>query len=111
MLKRLCIIFFALTWLVTACQGAATPPTQVGSPSPVATTDSAPSPTSTQTETPTRGTTSSVSTGSETQCTLVSLRPTPGPTEASLFPPVSDADWIEGPASAEITFIEYSDFQ
>jgi hypothetical protein len=111
MLKRLWLLFFALSWLVTACQGAATPRTQVESPPPPVAADSSPSPTSTQTETPTGEPTSGVSTGSETQCTLVSLRPTPGPTEASLFPPVSDSDWVEGPASAEITFIEYSDFQ
>lgn len=44
-------------------------------------------------------------------CTIISPRPTPGPTEQSLFPPAGEADWTIGPDSAQITFIEYSDFQ
>jgi len=44
-------------------------------------------------------------------CTVVSQKPTPGPTAASVFPPVSDTEWIKGPASAKVTIIEYSDFQ
>ncbi len=44
-------------------------------------------------------------------CTVVSQKPTPGPTEVSKFPPVSETDWVKGPASAQITIIEYSDFQ
>ena len=44
-------------------------------------------------------------------CTVVSPRPTPGPTEQSLFPPASDEDWITGPENAAITIIEYGDFQ
>jgi hypothetical protein len=44
-------------------------------------------------------------------CTVQSPFPTPGPTEQSLFPPVGETDWVIGPDSAAITFIEYSDFQ
>lgn len=44
-------------------------------------------------------------------CTVISPMPTPGPTQRSLFPPVSDADWVRGPDTASITIIEYSDFQ
>ena len=44
-------------------------------------------------------------------CTAISKEPTPGPTQASLIPPVSDTDWVKGPANAKITIIEYSDFQ
>jgi hypothetical protein len=44
-------------------------------------------------------------------CTVQSPFPTPGPTEQSLFPAASEADWTIGPDSAAITFIEYSDFQ
>jgi cyclophilin family peptidyl-prolyl cis-trans isomerase/protein-disulfide isomerase len=44
-------------------------------------------------------------------CTVISPLPTPGPTEASRFAPVSDADWILGPSDAVITLLEYCDFQ
>lgn len=44
-------------------------------------------------------------------CTVVSPRPTPGPTEQSIFPPVGDLDWVIGPQEASITLVEYSDFQ
>jgi hypothetical protein len=44
-------------------------------------------------------------------CEPASLIPTPNATEVSLYPPVSDSDWVQGDQSAEITFIEYSDFQ
>jgi protein-disulfide isomerase len=37
--------------------------------------------------------------------------PGPTPTQASLFAPVSDADWQIGPPDAAATIIEYSDFQ
>ena len=44
-------------------------------------------------------------------CTVVSPQPTAGPTEQSLFPAVSDSDWVQGPATAYVTIIEYGDFQ
>ncbi len=44
-------------------------------------------------------------------CTVVSPVPTPGPTQPSLFPPVSEQDWARGPSSALVTIVEYSDFQ
>jgi hypothetical protein len=44
-------------------------------------------------------------------CTVISTKPTPGPTAESIFPPVSDTDWVKGPADAKVTIIEYSDFQ
>jgi protein-disulfide isomerase len=44
-------------------------------------------------------------------CTVITNKPTPGPTAESIFPPVSDKDWVKGPASAKVTIIEYSDFQ
>lgn len=46
------------------------------------------------------------------ECQVVSLSPTPGPTQVSLFPPPQDTDWILGSnPEATLTIIEYSDFQ
>ena len=47
----------------------------------------------------------------EVYCTVVSRQPTPGPTEQSLVPLVGDQDWTQGPDDAQVTFIEYGDFQ
>jgi hypothetical protein len=44
-------------------------------------------------------------------CSAVSILPTPGPTEISLFPPPTASDWKLGPDTAQVTFMEYSDFQ
>jgi len=44
-------------------------------------------------------------------CTVITRKPTPGPTAESIYPPVTDADHAKGPASAKVTIIEYSDFQ
>jgi protein-disulfide isomerase len=44
-------------------------------------------------------------------CTVITKKPTPGPTAESIYPPVGDADHVKGPANAKVTVIEYSDFQ
>ncbi len=44
-------------------------------------------------------------------CTVITQKPTPGPTQPSVFPSVSSSDWVKGPANAKVTIIEYSDFQ
>ena len=44
-------------------------------------------------------------------CNVVSPQPTPGPTQQSIFPPVSASDWTKGPEDAYMTITEYSDFQ
>jgi hypothetical protein len=49
--------------------------------------------------------------GAPPGCTVISPQKTPGPTEQSVFPPVTDKDWSTGPKGAAITLIEYSDFQ
>ncbi len=44
-------------------------------------------------------------------CTVITKKPTPGPTAESIYPPVTEADHAKGPADARVTIIEYSDFQ
>lgn len=44
-------------------------------------------------------------------CTVITQKPTPGPTAESVFAPVSSSDWVKGPADAKVTILEYSDFQ
>ena len=44
-------------------------------------------------------------------CTVVSQKPTPGPTQPPTYPLVSESDWVKGLANAKVTIIEYSDFQ
>ena len=60
-------------------------------------------------------TTLAATTDSNANCTAVSsVFPTPNPTQASqasLFKPVSDSDYILGNKEASITFLEYGDFQ
>lgn len=46
------------------------------------------------------------------ECQVVSMEPTQGPTQASMFPPPSEEDWVHGKnPGATLTIIEYSDFQ
>ncbi|MCL4560697.1 MAG: hypothetical protein M1281_08800 [Chloroflexi bacterium] len=110
--------FIAVALLgITACaQGIATPiPAPTASPSspavrPTATLAASSTGQPSATLPAAAGTATSVVEGPG--CTVsASLIPTPGPTEAALFPAPTEADWIEGPATASITFLEYSDFQ
>lgn len=118
MLKRVLILLLAGSWLLAACRGAATPEAPAGTPAgqlePFATSESASSQSPTQTSAPESATGSSATAASPTtpaDCTVVSRQPTPGPTQESLFPSVSEDDWVKGPESAAVTLIEYSDFQ
>ena len=47
----------------------------------------------------------------EPGCTAISPRTDPTAEEESLFPPVSESDWVHGSETAKVTIIEYSDFQ
>lgn len=44
-------------------------------------------------------------------CTVISPNPTPGPTQESIFAPITDEDWSIGPADALVTILEYGDYQ
>lgn len=101
---RVSIIFILLSILITACGGASTPQSDAATPTEVS-RDAPP----TQAPTPTLLTPGDLQL--TTNCTVVSRRPTPGPTEQSLFPPVGEEDWIKGAKDAQVTIIEYSDFQ
>lgn len=73
--------------------------------------EAAPSETATEApETPTPAQISAETSGTP-GCTVESPRPTPGPTQQSIFPPVSDDDWVLGPQDAHVTILEYGDFQ
>ncbi len=115
MLKRTLIEFFLLSLFLAGCQSQSdTPTTQpamqetkalvtqsdsFGNASPITTEIQPPAPTTT-------GEKAAVA-----NCTVVSLEPTPGPTEESLFPPPGESDWVVGPETATMTIYEYSDFQ
>lgn len=77
---------------LTACARSATPtsnvPTAIPSPTPV------PLPTS-----------------SPAAATCTAMPSLFGSLQSVNVPPVTEADWVQGPASAPVTLIEYSDFQ
>lgn len=115
MRKTLLIVFLLITVLLAACQSSAPtegitateqvantqPPTAMTEPTEAATEQAAPTLEQVAAE------------GSLVRmtCTVESRDPTPGPTEASIFPPISESDWVQGPDTAKVTIIEYSDFQ
>lgn len=118
MLKKFIVISLILSVFLVACQPSATelPAESTTQPSVEPDTQSAENtqlPTS-PVESPTPSSTPPADQATEqaqANCTVVSRQPTPGPTEQSLIPPVSDTDWVHGPEDAGVTFIEYGDFQ
>lgn len=97
--------YILLLMLLTAMGLAGCLPQVQASPTPTTTTTTRPAATVALTV-PTQA-----SILPDASCTVVTQKPTPGPTAESIFPPVSDTDWVKGPASAQVTIIEYSDFQ
>lgn len=95
MRNKLVLIGVILTLLLSACAKTTSTPTATVAPTEAATEAVG------ATET---------ATGPAT-CSVVSSLPTPGPTEASLFPAVTENDWVKGPETATMTFMIYDDFQ
>ena len=103
-----------LAIFLVACSSASTDVSTETSSEPIETADNTGVEGTTQPSLPVASPTSETDQAVESfevNCTVVSHQPTPGPTEQSLFPPVSDADWTYGPDDAAVTFIEYGDFQ
>ena len=107
-MRKLWLLIGALAGLalaLTACGSRAT--ASVVKPTTLATSARAPTASSVA-ATPGRV---ALPTSEPVTCTASSHKSTPGPTEESLFPGVSQADWKLGPDGARVVFIEYSDFQ
>ena len=105
MTKKILFIFFILALTLVACTANDTTPAQeatvvvADTPSPI------PQPTATATKVQLSGD------GSLMACNVVSLLPPIDPTQAAVFPPVSDEDRTQGVEDARVTIVEYSDFQ
>lgn len=97
MKKKLLSVLLLLPVLVTACAGGGATP---------ASTTAAQAPTQ-----ETQPTQSAPAATAKPGCTVVSPRPTPGPTQQSLFPPIGENDWTLGETDASVQIVEYSDFQ
>ena len=99
MRKQLVIFVLLLSVVLSACaKTTATPTSQPTAAAPAA-TSALEVPSSSDLAAPDSG------------CTVVAKQPTPGPTQLSLYPPVTKEDHVKGPDTAKVTIIEYSDFQ
>lgn len=114
MVKRQGTLLFILAFLLVACQSAlvspTAPPATQAAPEQVLEDAASPEP-SQLPEVAATSTTEQALDLEEANCTVVSRQPTPGPTEQSIVPGVSDMDWALGPEDARVTIIEYGDFQ
>lgn len=114
MVRKILTVSILMAFFLVACQSTLTtptttrtvesPPEQPGQVTPSEVATQLPEASPTVIEEPT-------GTQAEANCTVVSMQPTPNPTEQSLVPPVSDTDWVKGAKNAKVTIIEYSDFQ
>lgn len=116
MIKRSMVPLLLLVFVLAACQGETPVATEVDDTSAVVATATR-VPTKipavpTDLPNPTTGSTQEASDlPVPVGCTVISPRPTPGPTQQSIFPPVDESDWVRGPETAGVTLIDYSDFQ
>lgn len=63
------------------------------------------------TSTPTATLIPPMATATVSPTVVISPTPEVTATQASLFPPITAADWQIGPANARVTIIEYGDYQ
>lgn len=115
MRKTLLILFLLIVVLLAACQSSAptesvTTTEQVANTQPPVTTTE-PTEAAEVEAAPTLEEVAAEGSLVRMTCTVESRDPTPGPTQDSIFPPISESDWVQGPDSAKVTIIEYSDFQ
>ena len=116
-IKPLVIVFLMTMLLLSACSSAteapatqATAPETESQPTEVQPTEAQPAeaePTKTE-EAKSGGQVSAA--GTQMECTLVSDQPEV-PAELEAIFGVTEDDWVVGPDSAAVTFVEYSDFQ
>ncbi len=100
--KRAIVIFIILIGLLTGCQGYS--PTRVNT---IDIPQTLPVPTNTLPG----SALSQPADNAPTGCTVISPNPTPGPTEESIFAPITEKDWSMGSADATVTILEYGDYQ
>ncbi len=111
--KRLLVLMILILFLLAACSGAEqTPvveaPAPEGESEPIEVPPTIAAPTQTSAPEPTKE--KVIVTGPQMECTLVSDQPD-APAELVAIFGVTDDDWVKGPATAAVTFVEYSDFQ
>ena len=109
--KRLLVLMAMILFLLAACSGdGQTPVTEAAVPGE----ESEPTkvePTKIKPTTSSPGTGANVpATGPQMECTLVSDKPD-APAELVAIFGVTENDWVKGPDTASVTFVEYSDFQ
>ena len=113
MRKTILIFILVAIFALSACSTAATvPPAE---PTAADSTLSQPTELSTSTATfvPTATVepTTAITPSAPASCQVSPVVPTPDPNEESVLPDVRSTDWTTGPVNAQITIIEYADFQ
>ena len=120
--KPLVILFLMTMLLLAACSSAAQSPTAEAYATQASTTETEAQPTQvqptealptaaepTETQAAKSGGDGSAA-GTQMECTLISDQPEV-PAELEAIFGVTEDDWVVGPESAAVTFVEYSDFQ
>lgn len=111
MQKRLLFLVIALAMLSSACSSQTTA-TETNTPTiPATATKVSPTATATALSPTETATTEASFVQAPPGCSTYTLIPTPNPEDIALFPAEQQGDWVLGPVTADITILEYSDFQ